>query len=122
MRLLISIFLLLQLMTLHAQQQPTNQHFWHTKETTATAAEIWSLWTDVGNWKAWDTGLKDAQLEGDFGLGAKGVITSLEGRKAKFKVTDYVEGQSYTYKTTLPLGGLYVKRYLTIVRAIFITN
>ena len=28
-------------------------------------------------------------------------------------MVDYQEGTSYTFKTKLPLGGLYVKRYLT---------
>ena len=47
-----------------------------------------------------------------FALKAKGVITSLEGRRSKFKVVDYIKGESYTFKTKLPLGSLYVKRYL----------
>ncbi|MEN0048156.1 MAG: SRPBCC family protein [Bacteroidota bacterium] len=113
MQYLISIILLFNIMALHAQKQATNQHFWHTVETTAPPERIWKIWTDVSNWKAWDTGLKDAQLEGVFKLNAKGFIISLEGRKAKFKVTEYIENQSYTYKTALPLGGLYVKRYLS---------
>ena len=27
---------------------------------------------------------------------------------------EHIENQSYTYKTSLPLGGLYVKRFLSI--------
>ena len=38
----------------------------------------------------------------------------MENRKSKFKVVEYSKGKSYTYKTKLPLGSLYVKRYLTI--------
>ena len=45
-------------------------------------------------------------------LGAKGEILSLEGRKAKFKVVEWVPQESYTYKTQLPLASLYVKRSL----------
>jgi len=84
----------------------------HTVETSAPPAEVWTIWTTVEDWKSWDTGLKDAQMEGAFQLKAKGVIISLEGRKSKFKVVDIEEGKSYTIKTNLPLGGLYVKRYL----------
>ena len=111
---LISILLLFNIMALHAQKQPTNQHFWHSIETTVAPEEIWKIWINVSNWKQWDTGLKDAQIEGDFQLNAKGFIISLDGRKAKFKVTEHIENQSYTYKTSLPLGGLYVKRFLSI--------
>ncbi len=90
---------------------PSKKHFWHSMETTATPAAVWKVWTQVDNWHTWDTGLRSATLKSDsFGLGTRGVITSLEGRKSKFKVVDYQEGQSYTFKTALPLGGLYVKR------------
>lgn len=115
MRLSMLCFTLLIIMQLHAQtpqQQPSNQHFWHTVETTAPPEAIWAIWTDVPNWKQWDAGLKDAQMEGAFQLGQKGIIISLEDRKSKFKVVAFQEGQSYTYKTKLPLGSLYVKRYL----------
>ena len=49
-----------------------------------------------------------------FQLSAKGQLISLEGRKSKFKVVAYEEGKSYTFKTKLPLGGLYVKRSLSL--------
>lgn len=113
MRLTILILVMLSNTILNAQNKvPTNKHFWHTIETTASPSEIWSIWINVNQWKDWDTGLKDASIEGEFGLGAKGTIISLEGRKSKFKVVEYEEGKSYTYKTKLPLGSLYVKRYL----------
>lgn len=102
-------------MTAQAQEKtPTNKHFWHKETTTASPEKIWAIWTDVPNWKTWDQGLKDAEINGNFTLGNKGMIHSLEGRKSKFKVVAFEEGKSYTFKTNLPLGGLYVKRYLTI--------
>jgi len=113
MRLTLLILVMLGNMVLKAQdKEPTNKHFWYTMETTASADEIWSVWTDVKKWKDWDTGLKDASIKGEFGLGTRGTIISLENRNAKFKVIEYEEGKSYTYKTKLPLGSLYVKRYL----------
>lgn len=113
MRLTILILAMLVNMTLKAQdKEPTNKHFWYTMETTASPDKIWSVWTNVSKWKNWDTGLKDASIKREFGLGARGIIISLEGRKSKFKVVEYEEGKSYTYKTKLPLGSLYVKRYL----------
>jgi hypothetical protein len=93
---------------------PTNKHFWHTVETTASPEEIWNIWTDVPNWQLWDTGLKQAELFGDFNLNSKGIITSLEGRKSKFKIVEFNKSKSYTFKTNLPLAGLYVKRKLEI--------
>ena len=95
------------------QKEPTNKHFWNTVETSASPEKIWTIWTDVSQWKTWDTGLKDALMSDPFKLGAKGTIVSLEGRKSKFKVVEYEEGLSYTIKTKLPLGSLYVKRTLS---------
>jgi len=113
MRLTFLMLSMLSMMTLQAQQTlPSNKHFWYTLETSASPEKIWAIWTDVPNWKEWDTGLKNATINSDFELGAKGVITSLENRKSKFKIVDYQEGVSYTLKTKLPLGSLYVKRYL----------
>lgn len=90
----------------------SSKHFWHTVETSATSDEIWKVWTDVENWKVWDSGLKDAEMSEKFDLKARGIITSLEGRKSKFKIVDFEKGKSYTFKTALPFGGLYVKRVL----------
>ena len=101
--------------TLNAQSSSqSNQHFSHTENTNASPSSIWNVWTDVTRWKDWDTGLKDAYMDDAFMLGAKGTIISLEGRKSRFTITEFVEGQSYTMKTKLPLGSLYVKRYLKI--------
>lgn len=115
MRLTIFILIVSINTTFKAQnKEPSNKHFWHSVETSASPELIWEIWTDVSNWKDWDTGLKDASIEDAFKLKSKGTIISLENRKSKFKVVEYIEGQSYTYKTKLPLGSLYVKRYLMV--------
>lgn len=114
MRSTIFILVISLATTLNAQDnKPTDKHFWYSMNTAASSEAIWSIWTDVPNWKDWDTGLKDASIEGEFDLASEGVIISLEDRKSKFKVVEFVEGQTYTYKTKLPMGSLYVKRYLT---------
>ena len=94
------------------ERQPSNKHFWHTDTTTATSDRVWNLWTQVETWQHWDSGLKDAYMTDPFSLHKKGTIISLEGRKSKFKVTEIEEGVSYIIKTSLPLGGLYIKRHL----------
>lgn len=111
----IHFFILLSMATLTQAQKSkqSNKHFWYTLETEAPAEEIWKIWTAVENWKNWDSGLKDAHLDSpSFQLGSKGRITSLEGRVSKFTLIQFEEGVSYTFKTKLPLGGLFVKRYL----------
>lgn len=94
--------------------QDSDKHFSHSVRTSAPPALIWKIWTDVPNWKDWDSGLQDAGMKEAFALKAKGKITSLEGRKSGFKVVEFTEGQSYTFKTVLPLGALFVKRTLSV--------
>ena len=114
MKTLFTVLTLISLMSLNAQEkQPTNKHFWYSMESTAAPDQIWALWTNVSTWKTWDIGLKDATMDVPFGLYNKGTIISLEGRKSKFKVIEYQEGISYTIKTSLPLGSLRIKRYLS---------
>lgn len=114
-RLFIFLISINFVMTAQGQEKiATNKHFWHTETTTATPEKIWTIWTDIPNWKNWDTGLKNAEIKNKFQLNTKGFIYSLEDRKSKFKVVEYIEGKSYTFKTNLPLGGLYVKRYLVV--------
>ena len=102
-------------MTLQAQSgEPSNKHFWHTLETSASPETIWKIWADVPNWQIWDTEIEKAELKGDFAKGTKGILFPKKGRKAKFKIVAIEEGKSYTFKTNLPLGGLFVKRTLEV--------
>lgn len=108
------IILMLLFSVVHAQEAtPSNQHFWHTSTTSAAPEKVWELWTDVPQWKSWDTGLSDANMEGQFQLNSTREIISLEGRTSKFKVVEFTDGESYTFRTKLPLGSLCVKRYLS---------
>ena len=91
----------------------TNTHFSHAITTTARPETIWSIWTDVSNWHTWDDGLKTAELDGPFAIDTHGRLIPDKGPKSKFVITDLVPGQSYTFRTKLPLGSLYVKRFLT---------
>lgn len=97
-------------MNAHAQKTPTR--FAHTETTTAEASRIWEIWTKVDQWYTWDTGLKSAQLNGPFVLGAKGKLKPDKGPSARFKIVALDPGKSYTFKTKLPFGGLFVKRTL----------
>jgi hypothetical protein len=92
--------------------QQSNDHFSHSVTTTATPERIWELWTDVANWKRWDTGLKEASLEGSFREGAKGGLIPDKGPAAKFKIVDVRQGESYKLKTRIPFGWLIVSRHL----------
>lgn len=97
-----------------ATAQQSNYHFSHTDSTTATSEKIWQVWTDVPNWKQWDKGLKEANLEGEFKVGTKGKLIPDNGPKSKFIISELVPNKSYTFKTKIPFGWLIIKRTLEV--------
>jgi hypothetical protein len=107
-------FLSLQTLLLMASYgiAQSNTHFSYSLETRAEHAKIWQIWCDVPNWQQWDAGLKSAELLGAFAIGTRGKLIPDKGPKSSFILTELVAGKSYTFKTKLPLGALYVKRYL----------
>ncbi len=108
-----SLIALAMLLSVQVMAQQSDTRFNHTIETTAPPEMIWQIWTDVPNWKTWDDGLKDAELNGPFTATSQGVLIPDKGPRSKFVLTEVIPGQSYTFRTKLPLGALNVKRFLT---------
>ena len=102
------------LLALNLSAQQTNFHFSHSDKTEAPPEEIWKIWTDVPNWKDWDTGLQSTELQDPFGVGAKGKLIPNKGPKTKFMITAVNPGVSYTFQTNVPFGKLLVHRYLEV--------
>lgn len=94
----------------HAQER--TYRFSHTDSTTAAAARIWQLWTDVDNWKQWDKGLQSSTLNGAFVTGAKGSLLPDKGPRSQFVLTEVIPGRSYSFETRIPFGRLVISRTL----------
>ena len=45
-----------------------------TVTTTASAPDVWALWSDPGSWHAWDPAVESVALEGHFAEGAAGTM------------------------------------------------
>ena len=90
----------------------SNTHFSHTLRTTAPPARIWAIWTNVPAWPSWDSPVRQATLNGPFAVGTRGRLVPRKGPEATFKIVAVEPGQSYTLRTKLPLGALFVKRTL----------
>jgi hypothetical protein len=86
--------------------------FSHTLKTSAAPEQIWAIWTDVEHWSQWDTELTAASLDRAFELGAVGQLTPKIGQIARFKISQLMPGESYTFTVQLPLCKLNVYRYL----------
>jgi hypothetical protein len=50
-----------------------------TVTTTATAHDVWALWSDPGSWHAWDPSVESVAMEGHFAEGAAGTMVLTGG-------------------------------------------
>ncbi|TAF75018.1 MAG: polyketide cyclase [Bacteroidetes bacterium] len=90
----------------------SNHHFSFTITVNTTKANVWQTLIDVQNWNQWDTELLEANLEGDFEVGAKGTMKPKTSPKLKFYISELITNQSYTINTIMPVGELVIKRSL----------
>jgi Polyketide cyclase / dehydrase and lipid transport len=90
-----------------------NHHFNYTVAINNTVDKVWQILVDVALWHKWDTELKEANLEGDFVLNAKGTFIPKKGPKLKFYISEIISNKSYTFNTKMPIGELVIKRTLT---------
>ncbi|GAB4125604.1 MAG: hypothetical protein Fur005_17810 [Roseiflexaceae bacterium] len=86
--------------------------FSHREETQAAPGRIWEIWVDVANWPLWDTELISAEMEGPFQLGQQGRLQAKGSPPARFVISAYEAGQSYTFRTDLPFAQLHMRRDL----------
>ncbi|MEM6319706.1 MAG: SRPBCC family protein [Bacteroidota bacterium] len=93
-------------------EKQSNYHFQYTIGVNCEKEKAWKKLITVSDWSKWDTELKEATIFDDFKLGAKGELIPKSGPKLKFEISDYSEGEFYTFKTKMPIGYLVIKREL----------
>jgi hypothetical protein len=91
----------------------TAKDFSYTVSTRSDKAHFWNVWTDVHGWPRWDTPLNAASLEGQFRSGATGTLTTKNGQRSSFKITECQSMQSYSFRTKLPGAALTIQRSIT---------
>lgn len=79
----------------------------HTVTTTASPADVWALWSDVGSWHRWDPAVEQVAIEGHFAEGAAGTIVFGNGTEAPF-VLEIVEPCA-RYLDKLTFGDLVIR-------------
>ena len=50
-----------------------------TVTTSATAHDVWALWSDPGSWHCWDPSVESVAMEGHFAEGAAGTMVLTGG-------------------------------------------
>ncbi|MGL6267578.1 MAG: hypothetical protein ACRC2O_06610, partial [Chitinophagaceae bacterium] len=68
-------------------------------QTSASPEKVWQMWTDVKNWKSWDSALKDSSISGEFSKSVQGILTPERGPRTNFEISSCQPNFSYTVKT-----------------------
>ena len=77
-----------------------------TIPTTATAEQVWALWSRPDEWNKWDEGNEWVKLDGMFATGAKGYFKPVGGPKVKFVILEASPQRSFKDRSFLPLTHL----------------
>ena len=80
--------------------------FENTVETTATAEQIWALWSKPESWPVWDNGVEWVKTEGAFVKGTKGVMKPVGGPQVKFEMVETEPLKRFMDRSFLPLTTL----------------
>ncbi|WP_395659527.1 SRPBCC family protein [Nocardioides sp.] len=72
-----------------------------TVSTSATPADVWRLWSDVGSWHCWDPAVQGVAIEGHFGEGAGGTLTLTGNVHAPFVLEIVEHGARFVDRITM---------------------
>lgn len=68
-----------------------------TKKYRGVAPEsVWSVWTDVGNWPKWDSGLEYCSIKGPFNDGTSFILKPEGGPKVTITLYKVVQEKSFS--------------------------
>jgi len=74
-----------------------------TSNTNGSPEQVYSLWSQVGQWHQWDADVNASGLNHCFATGETGWIKPMKGPRLGFTLTSVVENQSFVTQSRLPL-------------------
>ena len=78
-----------------------------TVPTTASPADVWAVWSDIGTWHQWDPAIESVALEGHFAEGAAGTMSLTGGIETPFVLEIVEPGRRFLDK--LSIGDLVIR-------------
>ena len=100
--------------TVDCVQRLPNYSFKLSVATDASPATIWRLWSDVENWKTYDTILQYSYLidDADFVVGAEGYVKAKGAPKTKFELIEVQAPTRFVERLKIPLyQAIELRRY-----------
>jgi uncharacterized protein YndB with AHSA1/START domain len=85
-----------------------------TRDTTASPAEVWRVWSDVNTWPEWNPDMKASRLDGPLQQGTTGEIHTHSGGKHSVVVTMVEPGRSFELESSaMPMTRLAIRASIT---------
>src|SRR5262249_37566858 len=73
----------------------------YSVETRASSAAIWALFSDVSNWKTWNTGIERIEVCGPFAVGTRFVMTPPRQDPIEMRLIEVRPLESFTDEASL---------------------
>jgi hypothetical protein len=77
-----------------------------TVTVNAKGYDVWAVWADVNAWKAWDDGIADIRLNGNFKEGNSFTLTPQGGEPVEVTLKTVTQGEEFSDETLLPPFGV----------------
>ena len=71
-----------------------------SRNTSASAEQVWRVWSDVNAWPEWNPDMKEARLDGPLQQGTRGMINTRSGGKHDVVVTMVEPGRAFELESS----------------------
>jgi uncharacterized protein YndB with AHSA1/START domain len=73
-----------------------------SRSTTAPPEVVWSIWSDPNNWSQWNSGIRNAHVDGPIAEGATGTMTTNRGSTHAVTFHDVAAPRGFRMSMTGP--------------------
>jgi hypothetical protein len=85
-----------------------------SRETTATPAAVWQVWSNVDTWPEWNPDMNQSHLDGPLRVGTTGKINTRSGGEHSVIVTQFQDGQLFELESTaMPFTKMAIRATVT---------
>jgi hypothetical protein len=74
----------------------------HSERSSATAADIWALWSDPARWPDWNEQIERAEVDGELRVGTELRIKFRRGGTVRFTVTELEPERRFVDEARFP--------------------
>ena len=67
-----------------------------SRSTTASPETVWRVWSDPNNWNRWNSGIRNAEIDGPIANGATGKMTTNRGSTHDVEFRDVTDGRGFS--------------------------